>query len=61
VVSLQYITTVTDATDRHGMWNSTQLIPIDEYIRATNPYTLFHKYFLTSEDHVPIQLPSVRL
>jgi hypothetical protein len=61
VVAIQYITHAKDGTGRNGMWNSTLLFSIDEYIRATQPYVNFHDHFITCEDDVPPQLPSVRL
>lgn len=58
VVAIQYITK-TVVSDREGIWNHTILIPIDEYIRRTNPYKLFSKYFITENMKAPISLKPI--
>lgn len=45
---------------RIGMWNHTLLIPIQEYLRATNPYKLYSKHFLKKGD-VPQHLEPIEI
>ena len=45
---------------RIGMWNHTMLIPVQEYIRANNPYKLYSKYFL-KKGEVPAALKPIEI
>lgn len=60
VVAIQLIDQVKDDYGRIGVWNHTLLIPIDEYIRLTNPYKLFSKHFLKKGD-IPETLKPITL
>jgi hypothetical protein len=61
VIAIQYITRVRDVHGRNGIWNHTLLFPVDEYIRATNPYEQFKTHFITSEQDAPSHLKRVSL
>lgn len=60
-VAIQLIDEVKDDYGRTGVWNHTLLIPIDEYIRLTNPYALFSKYFFKKDGEVPIRLEPIEV
>lgn len=59
VVAIQYIKEVKDDSGRVGVWNSTLLFPIDEYIRETYPYKRFSRFFIKREEDTPLTLKTV--
>lgn len=61
VVAIQRITKVNYGNGLNGVRNHTLLIPIAEYIRVTNPFKLFSKYFFKQEDEPPTHLEPITI
>ena len=59
LVAIQDIDSINNG-GRIGMWNHTMLIPIQEYLRANNPYKLYSKFFL-KKGEVPSSLEPIEV
>ena len=44
---------------RGGVWNSAALIPINDYLRLTNPVEILSQYLVPKSDKAPERLESV--
>jgi hypothetical protein len=61
VVALIKTEPTADDAGRQGEWRHVLLIPIMEYLSATNPFNHFSHHFITASDNPPEKLESVTL
>lgn len=47
ILSISSIHPVADQYGRHGLWNHTIIISIDDYIQLTQPSNIFKPYFIS--------------
>jgi len=60
LVAMQYITSIT-RNGRTGIWNHTQLIPINEYIRDNDPVAKYSRHFIKPNGDIPQHLEPINV
>lgn len=61
VVTISFIRPTQDKDNRKGSWNHTIIIPIMDYLKLTQPKTIFAPYFIKELTEPPESLESITI